>query len=93
MKEELPKRGNTVLVPFVVGGIVGAGIALLLAPKAGKEIREDIKRFASNTKERVSSAVDQGKYLYEEGRTAVAGAIDAGKAAYIEGKEKFRHAS
>ena len=93
MKEELTKKGNTMLVPFVVGGIVGAGIALLLAPKPGKEVREDIKRFASSTKERVSSAIDQGKSLYEEGRTAIASAIDAGKTAYVEGKEKFRQAS
>jgi gas vesicle protein len=93
MKEELIEKGNTVLMPFLVGGIVGAGIALLLAPKPGKEVREDIKRFASNAKERVSSAVDQGKVLYEEGRTAVAGAIDAGKTAYIQEKEKFRHVS
>jgi gas vesicle protein len=93
MKEELAKKENTMLVPFLVGGIVGAGIALLLAPKAGREVRADIKRFASNTKERVSSTIDEGKLLYEEGITAVASAIDAGKTAYIEGKEKFRHAS
>lgn len=93
MKEELTEKGNTFLAPFLVGGIVGAGIALLLAPKPGKEVREDIKKFASNAKERVSSAVDQGKVLYEEGRTAVASAIDAGKTAYIQEKEKFRHVS
>jgi gas vesicle protein len=93
MEEELTKKGNTVLIPFVVGGIVGAGIALLIAPKPGREVREDFKKFTSSTKERVSSAIDQGKSLYEEGRTAVVSAIDAGKTAFIEGKEKFRRAS
>lgn len=93
MKEELIKKGTTYLTPFLVGGIVGAGIALLLAPKPGKEVREDMKRFASSTKDRLSSALEQGKVLYEEGRTAVASAIDAGKTAYIQEKEKFRHVS
>ena len=35
MKEELKKKGIDMLVPFLVGGAVGAGAALLLAPKPG----------------------------------------------------------
>jgi|YelNatPaOPRAMG01_1025707.scaffolds.fasta_scaffold119483_1 gas vesicle protein len=29
---------------FILGGLIGAGIALIFAPKSGKETREDIKR-------------------------------------------------
>jgi gas vesicle protein len=41
MKEELEKmevgrKGSSMVVPFLVGSLVGAGIALLLAPKSGK---------------------------------------------------------
>jgi gas vesicle protein len=93
MKEELTNRGNSVLMPFLVGGIVGAGLALLLAPKPGKEFREDIMRFATSTRDRVSLAMDKGKELYDEGRTAVVGAIEAGKTAFIQEKEKWQHAS
>ena len=92
MKEELKKRGIDMLVPFLVGGAVGAGVALLLAPKPGKEIRNDLKRFATTTKDRVALAVDRGKELYGEGRAAVVGAIDAGKTAFVEEKEKWQHA-
>jgi gas vesicle protein len=92
MKEELKKKGIDMLVPFLVGGAVGAGAALLLAPKPGKEIRNDLKRFTTTTKDRVTLAVDRGKELYEEGRTAVASAIDAGKTAFVEEKEKWQHA-
>ena len=92
MKEELKKKGIDMLVPFLVGGAVGAGAALLLAPKPGKEIRNDLKRFATTTKDRVTLAADRGKELYEEGRTAVANAIDAGKTAFVEEKEKWQHA-
>ncbi len=92
MKEELKKKGIDMLVPFLVGGAVGAGVALLLAPKPGKEIRNDLKRFATTTKDRVTLAVDRGKVLYEEGRAAVASAVDAGKTAFVEEKEKWQHA-
>jgi hypothetical protein len=46
MREKLEKKEASVFVPFVLGGLVGAGIALLLAPKSGKEVRDDIKDLA-----------------------------------------------
>jgi gas vesicle protein len=92
MKEELKKKGIDMLAPFLIGGAVGAGVTLLLAPKPGKEIRNDLKRFATTTKDRVTLAVDRGKELYGEGRAAVASAIDAGKTAFVEEKEKWQHA-
>lgn len=91
MKEELTKKGTNIIVPFLVGGAVGAGVALLLAPKPGKEIRKDIKRFATTTKDRVVQAVDKGKVLYEEGKAAVASAIDASVTAFAQEKEKWQH--
>lgn len=45
-------RGDSLLC-FLVGGLVGAGIALLYAPKAGRETREDIRQLATKGKERV----------------------------------------
>ena len=93
MKEELTNKGSSVLMPFLVGGIVGAGIALLFAPKAGREVRDDIKRLTTRTKDQVSSTIDQGRLLYEEGKTAVTNAIEAGKTAFLQVKEKFRHVS
>lgn len=92
MKEELTNKRINMIVPFLVGGVVGAGVALLLAPKPGKEIRDDLKRFATTTKDRVILAVEKGKELYEEGTAAVASAIDAGKTALVQEKEKFQHA-
>ena len=35
------------LGPFGVGMLVGAGVALLLAPKSGRELREDIRNKVS----------------------------------------------
>ncbi len=93
MKEGLTKRENSMLLPFLAGGVVGAGLALLLAPKPGKEVRKDIKRLATSTSDRVSLAIDKGKDLYGEGAKAVVNAIEAGKTAFTQEKEKWQHAS
>lgn len=45
-------RGDN-LIFLLVGGLIGAGIALLYAPKAGKETREDIRRLTTRGAERV----------------------------------------
>lgn len=87
MKEGLEIKERSVFVPFVLGGLVGAGIALLLAPKSGKEVRKDIKDLAENTGDTINSTMHRGKELIEEGKIAVSSAIDAGKAAYVHEKE------
>ncbi|RJQ50171.1 MAG: YtxH domain-containing protein [Nitrospiraceae bacterium] len=33
---------------FLIGGLVGAGLALLFAPQSGKKTRKDISRFTKN---------------------------------------------
>ena len=93
MKEELAKtaverKERSMVVPFLVGGLVGAGIALLLAPKSGRETREDIKDLAVKTKEKIATSIQKGRELYQESTTAITGAIEAGKAAYVEEKER-----
>lgn len=85
------KEKRSVLLPILAGGVIGAGTALLLAPKSGKEVREDLKRLAVSAREQASEAIDKGKVLYREGRTAVANTVEAGKKIYTEGIEKIRH--
>ena len=43
---------------ILAGGIVGAWIALLLAPQSGERTRKDIVRYARKTKIRADEAVD-----------------------------------
>jgi gas vesicle protein len=104
MKEDLNiKSERSMLVPFLVGGVVGAGIALLLAPKSGKDLRKDITDIASDTRKKVATTIEKGKELYattiDKGRelyadstAAVKNAFEAGKVAYVEEMEKHRKA-
>ena len=82
-----------VLSAFVLGGIVGAGVALLLAPQSGTETRREIEELADDVKEKaadyagtarekVVSTMDKAKELYKEKKVAVSAAVEAGKEAY-----------
>jgi len=90
--EPISNGRGSFLVPILAGSIIGAGIALLLAPKSGSETRDDLKQFASSTREKVVSAIDKGKDLYVAGKGAITEAVVAGKKAYIEEKEEILHA-
>lgn len=77
------------LVPILRAGLIGAGIgagiALLLAPKPGSETREDVKHFALGAREKVVSAIDKGKDIYAAGKEAATGIP------YCEGKQEDMH--
>ena len=86
-----------------MGGVVGAGIALLLAPQSGRETREKIKEMADDVKlkttdyiqkakDNVTSAVDESKGYYDEKKSLVKAAVDAGKEAYEKEKERLSKA-
>jgi len=91
--EPISNGRGSVLIPILAGGIIGAGIALLLAPKSGSETRADLMRLATTTREGVVSAIDKGKDLYVAGKDAITEAVEAGKKAYVEGKEEVEHAA
>lgn len=99
MKDEGYSAGS-LLFSFLLGGIVGAGMALLLAPQSGKETRRRIKEFSDevkdkatgyvdDAKEAITSYVDQGKEFYGEKKSLVTSALEAGKEAYEREKERL----
>ena len=98
--EEGRYSAGSLILGFFIGGLVGAGVALLLAPQSGKEIRQKIKELADEAKEKaakyaeevkgkVTSTVEKGKELVEEKKSLVTAAVEAGKEAYQKEKEKL----
>ena len=47
---------------FVGGAIVGAAVALLLAPKSGEEIRQQMADYADEAKKRMQDYCEQLKH-------------------------------
>ena len=98
--EEGRCSAGSLILGFFIGGLVGAGVALLLAPQPGREARKKIKELAENAKEKaaeyaeqmkgkVTSTVGKGKGILEEKKTLVTAAVQAGKEAYEKEKEKL----
>lgn len=54
MFESDENKGVTVLFSFLIGGLVGAGLALLLAPQSGKKTRRQIADLADDVKDYAS---------------------------------------
>ena len=76
---------------FLVGVILGAAGALLLAPQSGRETRDTIRRSALTGRERAEAA-------YDRGREYASGAADRGRDLYERGRHaaeeaagRFRH--
>lgn len=53
--------GKDFVIGALVGGIIGAAAALFLAPKAGKDLRNDVVVQATNLKEKSSDFTSQAK--------------------------------
>lgn len=96
---------GTVLLAFLVGGVVGAGLALLFAPSSGAETRrkiretgEDVKRkteeFLSESRERIGEFVDNGRErigeLVESGRDSLTNLSASLKNLVEEGRKAYR---
>lgn len=85
--------GGGVFVAFLAGGLIGAGLALLYAPVAGKEARakigdltEDIRKktegLGADVRKRVETFMDEEKAI-------VRAAYDAGREAMHREREKY----
>jgi gas vesicle protein len=99
MSEEKGICTGTVLVSFVAGAAIGAGLALLYAPKSGQEMRETIADFAEDAvdkikeytkeaQEKIKTAIEDGKETIVEKKSILTSAIEAGREAMNKEKER-----
>jgi len=98
--EECGYSTGSLFLAFLLGGLAGAGAALLLAPKSGNETRQRIRELAEEVrgktedyvdqaKGKVSSTIEKGKGYIQEKKSIVTTAVEAGKEAYEKEKERL----
>ncbi|HET6419661.1 MAG TPA: YtxH domain-containing protein [Geobacteraceae bacterium] len=99
-EEERGASVGTILLSFLAGAAVGSGLALLFAPKSGREMREQIKDltddavgkirdYAKDAQDKIKSTYEDGKELVKEKKTIISSAIEAGKEAMEREREKL----
>ena len=76
----MAKDSGTSVAWFLAGAAAGAAVALLYAPKTGKDTRKLLHRTSREGREAVESSgkelMDRGKELYDRGRKIAEEAAD-----------------
>jgi len=79
---------------FVIGALLGAGVALLFAPRSGRELREGIadgaRRLRETAEEKVRGVQDAVNDTIESVRRQVSDRVDAARDAIDAGREAAR---
>ncbi len=70
---------------FMAGAFIGAGIALLLAPQSGTELRSTLRDYASKAKDELDEAAEQGRAAWDQ-------AVERGHEYVATGKQSLRQA-
>lgn len=92
-ENEFDTSSGSWLLSFVLGGLIGAAIALLVAPRSGRQTREQIKDLAEDAKEKaadyydkakgqISSAMQKGAEVLEQKKTEIESRVSGVKEAY-----------
>jgi gas vesicle protein len=84
-----------ILLAFLAGGMVGAGLALLYAPVSGREAREKISGLTEDLKKKTDAWSGEVKQKVEgfidEERSVIKAAYDAGREAMAREKARFEN--
>lgn len=81
--------GGSFLMGLLAGTVLGAGLGMLFAPRAGAELRTQLNEQAGKLKdtaggaysqasERVTQMVDRGREAYDRARTSAGGTMGTG---------------
>ena len=81
---------------FILGALVGAGLALLLAPQTGEETQEELKkqarRFRAQAGERVRAVQEELEGRLDQARAGVQSRVEEVRGAVESGREAAREA-
>jgi len=81
------------LTAFAIGALAGAGIALLYAPRSGKETRELIADKGRALKGQAHDAIAHAHDYIDGKKAEIVAAVEAGKEAMREERAKHQKAT
>jgi len=81
----MSEKTNDFLKGVMIGGLIGAAVGILFAPKSGKETREDIAR---KTEDIIKKAKDEYELAVEKSKMAYEAAIKKAKEIQMMAREK-----
>ena len=101
MSEERGCAPASLALAFLLGGALGASLALLFAPEGGPQTRARLRGLATDLKDRttdlaedlrdrVEDVIGQGKEVFDEKKTVLSAAFQAGKEAMEKERDKYQ---
>jgi len=86
-------KEKIILGSFLIGGLMGAGLTLLLAPQSGKKTRKDISRFTRNVageaKDMIEDATESVQEMVERISDKLSEVASARKEITEDARKKF----
>ncbi len=100
MSEERGFAPASLALAFLLGGALGASLALLFAPERGPQTRSRLRGLAADLKDRTADLVEdvrdrvedvlgQGKEVFDEKKSILSAAYQAGKEAMDRERGKY----
>ena len=65
------------LAGVVIGGLIGAALGLILAPRTGEELREHVGEFVDGKKAEWDEAINEGRAAAEQARAEMVTGTEA----------------
>ena len=81
------------LAAFAIGALAGAGIALLYAPRSGKETRKLIADKSREFKGKATDVIEDARNFIDDKKAEITAAVEAGKEAMREERAKHQKAA
>lgn len=81
------------LAAFAIGAAVGAGLALLYAPRSGKETRAILAQKSHDLKDKADELLSEAKDFVRSKKNEITAAVEAGKEAMREERAKHNKAT
>ena len=76
------------LLAFLVGALSGAAVALLYAPRTGRETREYLGEKAREGRARAADAAARSRDVLNQGRDTLTTAVERGREAYQQARSR-----
>jgi gas vesicle protein len=73
------RESNACAVSFLLGGLTGACVALMLTPRSGRQTRELVAERVRSGERSARRALERGQHALERGRDAVVSAAQEGE--------------
>jgi gas vesicle protein len=93
-----PAEGSGFLSGLLFGALIGAGVAMILAPQTGEDTRDFLRAKAREASGRVRDAagdtndlLERGRKIVEEAKARIDASVDEGKAAADQQRTTLEH--